>query len=143
MAGTSTPKIHERRIRKGRSNSRELQPTRDAGGFDARYAPAYYEDADYCARLWAHGYSVRYEPRAVAVHHEFGSATSKYFREEIQAPWFAYYLKGRGEMTLPEALTFEAGTNRWRSWEAWPPTNRTKTRNLYFGLNRTLSSVQG
>jgi GT2 family glycosyltransferase len=46
-------------------------------GFDERYRPAYYEDADYCARLWARGYSVRYEPRGVAIHHEFGSATSK------------------------------------------------------------------
>ncbi len=26
----------------------------------------------------------------------FDSATAKYFREEIQTPWFAHYLKGRG-----------------------------------------------
>jgi uncharacterized protein len=68
----------------------------------------------------------------------FDSATSKHFREEIQSPWFAYYLKGRGEMTLPEALTFESGTNRWRRWEAWPPARQTEIRNLYFGLNGTL-----
>jgi putative CocE/NonD family hydrolase len=69
----------------------------------------------------------------------FDSATSKYFREEIQAPWFAYYLKGRGAVTLPEALTFEAGTNRWRRWEAWPPASRTEVRSLYFGLDGTLA----
>ena len=69
----------------------------------------------------------------------FDSATAKYFREEIQTPWFAYYLKGRGEMALPEAVTFEAGSNRWRNWEAWPPTRRTETRNLYFGPGGTLS----
>ena len=69
----------------------------------------------------------------------FDSATAKYFREEIQAPWFAYYLKGRGEMALPEAVTFEAGSNRWRNWEAWPPARRTETRNLYFGPGGTLS----
>ena len=40
----------------------------------------------------------------------FDSATAKYFREEIQAPWFAYYLKDRGPVALPEALTFEAGS---------------------------------
>ena len=57
----------------------------------------------------------------------FDSATAKYFREEIQAPWFAYYLKGRGEIALPEAVTFEAGSNRWRNWEAWPPARRTET----------------
>lgn len=69
----------------------------------------------------------------------FDSATSKYFREEIQAPWFAYYLKDRGPQPLPEALTFEAGANRWRRWEAWPPVARTKVRNLYFGADGSLS----
>lgn len=44
------------------------------GGFDARYAPAYYEDVDYCLQLWNHGYRVIYQPFAVAVHHEFGSS---------------------------------------------------------------------
>src|SRR5258706_13338619 len=42
----------------------------------------------------------------------FDSSTAKYFREEIQAPWFAYFLKDKGKLDLPEALTFEAGTNR-------------------------------
>ena len=46
------------------------------GGFDERYRPAYYEDADYCARLWARGYAVVYQPNAAAIHHEFGSAAS-------------------------------------------------------------------
>jgi GT2 family glycosyltransferase len=46
------------------------------GGFDERYRPAYYEDADYCVRLRTHTYSVLYQPKAVAIHCEFGSATS-------------------------------------------------------------------
>lgn len=45
------------------------------GGFDDRYAPAYYEDADLCFSLRAAGYHVTYEPRAVALHLEFGSST--------------------------------------------------------------------
>jgi uncharacterized protein len=69
----------------------------------------------------------------------FDSSTAKSFREQVEAPWFAYYLKGRGEMTLPEALTFESGTNRWREWDAWPPVGRTEVRNLYFGPDGTLS----
>jgi GT2 family glycosyltransferase len=48
----------------------------DLGGFDERYKPAYYEDADYCAGLWTRGHSVVYQPRAVAIHREFGSAPS-------------------------------------------------------------------
>jgi GT2 family glycosyltransferase len=46
-----------------------------AGGFDERYRPAYYEDADYCATLWTNGWPVIYQPKAVAVHYEFGSAS--------------------------------------------------------------------
>ncbi len=43
------------------------------GGFDTIYSPAYYEEADYCLRLWRSGWRVVYEPRAVIDHYEFGS----------------------------------------------------------------------
>jgi putative CocE/NonD family hydrolase len=48
-------------------------------------------------------------------------------------------LKDEGTLDQPEALTFEAGTNQWRRWAAWPPTDRTDARPLYFGPNRSLS----
>jgi GT2 family glycosyltransferase/glycosyltransferase involved in cell wall biosynthesis len=44
------------------------------GMFDERYAPAYYEDADYCMSVRANGFRVVYQPAAAAVHHEYGSA---------------------------------------------------------------------
>ncbi|WP_159807586.1 glycosyltransferase [Cellulomonas citrea] len=40
------------------------------GGLDERYAPAYYDDADLAFAVRAAGLRVRYEPRAVVVHHE-------------------------------------------------------------------------
>jgi len=43
------------------------------GGFDSAFAPAYYEEADYCLRLWAIGKRVVYEPAAAIDHFEFGS----------------------------------------------------------------------
>jgi GT2 family glycosyltransferase/SAM-dependent methyltransferase/glycosyltransferase involved in cell wall biosynthesis len=43
---------------------------RELGGFDERYAPAYYEDADLCFAARAAGYRVVYEPGAVVVHLE-------------------------------------------------------------------------
>ena len=46
------------------------------GGFDDRFAPAYYEDVDYCVRLWQSGKRVVYEPRVQAVHVEFASSPS-------------------------------------------------------------------
>jgi len=44
------------------------------GGFDAAYAPAYYEDADYAFRLRDRGYRVLYQPAAAVVHVEGGTA---------------------------------------------------------------------
>jgi O-antigen biosynthesis protein len=46
------------------------------GGFNEAYKPAYYEEADYCMRLWEHGFRVVYEPDAVVVHYEFGSSNN-------------------------------------------------------------------
>ena len=69
----------------------------------------------------------------------FDSSTAKYFREQVQAPWFAYFLKDKGKPDLPETLTFESGSNLWRRWDAWPPKQNTEERNLYFGPNGTLS----
>jgi len=45
------------------------------GGFDDAFRPAYYEDSDYCARLWEHGLRVVYDPNAIVLHYEFGSST--------------------------------------------------------------------
>jgi GT2 family glycosyltransferase len=44
------------------------------GGFDEAYAPAYYEETDYCVRLRESGFRVIYDPRVVVFHFEFGSA---------------------------------------------------------------------
>ena len=44
------------------------------GGFDAAYAPAYYEDADYAFRLRQNGYRVFYQPASVVVHLEGATA---------------------------------------------------------------------
>src|SRR5207253_2003549 len=46
----------------------------ELGGFDAHFAPAYYEDADLAFAVRAAGRKVYYQPRAVVVH--FEGATS-------------------------------------------------------------------
>ncbi|HWI17959.1 MAG TPA: CocE/NonD family hydrolase [Vicinamibacterales bacterium] len=68
----------------------------------------------------------------------FGSNTSEYFREKVQAPFFAYYLKDKGARDFPQALTFEPGANEWRRWDQWPPTKQTETRALHFGAREEL-----
>ncbi|MDX2192055.1 MAG: CocE/NonD family hydrolase [Gemmatimonadales bacterium] len=82
---------------------------------------------------WANGEGARLGPIP------FDSATATHFRERVQAPWFAYWLKDRGTLDLPEALTFEAGSNRWRRWNAWPAKEGVEARMLYFGPGGTLS----
>ena len=69
----------------------------------------------------------------------FDSATGKHFRENVQAPWFAHFLKDKGPLDMPEALTFEAGSNRWRRWDAWPPKGNTEDRPVYLGADHALS----
>jgi GT2 family glycosyltransferase len=46
----------------------------ELGGFDAAYAPGYYEDTDYCFRVREHGLRVLYQPASAIVHVEGGTA---------------------------------------------------------------------
>ena len=40
------------------------------GGFDSRYAPAYYEDTDLCFKVRQAGYKVLYQPLSEVIHYE-------------------------------------------------------------------------
>ena len=70
---------------------------------------------------------------------EFGADQSLYFREKIEAPWFAYWLKDKGTLHQPEAMAFETGRNSWESYEAWPPRQGIQDRKLNFAANSKLS----
>jgi uncharacterized protein len=68
----------------------------------------------------------------------FGSDTGIYFREKIEAPWFAFWLKDQGNLPLKEALLFQTGSNTWTTFDSWPP-RQAHTRNLYFREDGQLS----
>ncbi|MGD8320902.1 MAG: CocE/NonD family hydrolase [Gemmatimonadota bacterium] len=87
---------------------------------------------------WNHGGWARMQGDALGPI-QFGSTTSEHFLKDIQAPWFAYWLKDQGTLDLPEALTFVAGSNEWRRWDAWPPKRDVEARNLYFHADGELS----
>jgi putative CocE/NonD family hydrolase len=89
---------------------------------------------------WNHGGWRRQGRRLADV--DFGSNTGKYFRKEIEAPWFAYYLKGKGNLKQAEATIFQSGTNKWMTYEAWTPRLNTQQRALYLQANRQLSFEQ-
>ena len=70
---------------------------------------------------------------------DFGSPASQNFRANILSPWFAYYLKDKGKLQQSEATTFETGTNRWTSFDAWPPREKVSKRNIYLNAGKQLS----
>jgi putative CocE/NonD family hydrolase len=67
-----------------------------------------------------------------------GQATGVYFRKEIQAKWFAWYLKGKGDGKFAEAISFQTGSNQWKNYNEWPP-KESKIKNIYFHANGKLS----
>jgi uncharacterized protein len=68
----------------------------------------------------------------------FGSDTGIYFRQKIEAPWFAYWLKNKGALPVKEAVLFQTGSDKWVQFDSWPPRD-AKKRNLYFREDGNLS----
>ncbi len=93
---------------------------------------------------WSHGIGDRLGPI------KFDHATAWQFREKIEVPFFAHYLKDRpldldkglgrvepdakantnGHTRLPEVISFRTGVNVWKSYDHWPPQAAT-ARKLY------------
>lgn len=92
----------------------------------------------FVAGPWNHGGWARGEGSSLG-RIRFGSNTAQHYREQIEAPWFAYYLKGQGTAGIREAITFQTGANEWKSYDQWPPVNQTTARRLYLQANGRLS----
>ena len=77
----------------------------------------------------AAGRTVREAPSA-----KFSSAArpANISARKSRRPWFAYWLKDKGELPFREALTFETGTNQWQAYDRWPPREHIQNRKLYF-----------
>jgi len=67
-----------------------------------------------------------------------GQETSRQFRDDIQAPFFRYYLHGTGPKPAWQAKSFQTGSNSWHSYASWPPRAAEAT-NLYLHADGTLS----
>ncbi|MCW5971389.1 MAG: CocE/NonD family hydrolase [Blastocatellales bacterium] len=87
---------------------------------------------------WNHGGWARGEGSSLG-RIKFDSNTSEHYREKIEAPWFAYYLKDKGQLNITEAITFQTGANEWKNYDQWPPRNTTTDRKLYFHAGGRLS----
>jgi uncharacterized protein len=112
----------------------------DMWGPQAEYAALEPHDTNHEVFLvlgpWNHGQWARTTRHLGVV--DFGSPTGDQFRKQIEAPFFAHYLKDQPGFDLEDTASFQTGTNRWMRYDHWPPKNTTE-RNLYLGSSGTLS----
>lgn len=70
----------------------------------------------------------------------FGQKTSVFYQDNIELPFFEYYLKDKGPATLPEASIFLTGANRWARYDQWPPRTATPVQ-YFFHSDNSLSTT--
>ena len=70
----------------------------------------------------------------------FGSNTSAWYQQNIEVPFFNYYLKGEGDISkLAKATIFVTGANEWRNFDQWPPVAKKDVR-FYLQDNDVLNT---
>ncbi|SKB82242.1 hypothetical protein SAMN05660226_03275 [Parapedobacter luteus] len=69
---------------------------------------------------------------------QFHQPTSAWYQEQLQLPFFNYYLKDKGTFDAAEATIFLTGSNEWKHFDSWPP-KAAAPRQLYLQANGRLS----
>ncbi|MBC7894583.1 MAG: CocE/NonD family hydrolase [Cytophagaceae bacterium] len=85
---------------------------------------------------WSHGAWNRVDGDVFAAF-GFGTKTGTFFRDSIGYPFFACTLRDKCERRPPAVAMFATGSNRWHTYEAWPP-REAQARTLYLSDNGTL-----
>ena len=67
-----------------------------------------------------------------------GQETGTTFQTDIEAPFFRYWLHGKGGRPAYEAKMFQTGSNVWKTYAHWPPKGVNPT-NLYLHADGSLS----
>jgi uncharacterized protein len=86
---------------------------------------------------WSHGGWARGDGQSLG-NVQFGSKTSEFYRENIELPFFNFFLKDKGENKLPDAYVFNTGANRWFTMPEWPPKT-VEARSAYLDASGKLS----
>lgn len=89
---------------------------------------------------WVHGGWARTEGDRLG-NVVFGEKTSAFYQENIELPFFEYYLKDKGKMALPEASIFLTGANRWAQYDHWPPY-QAEPAYYFFHADNSLSAAR-
>jgi putative CocE/NonD family hydrolase len=87
---------------------------------------------------WYHGQWRTPQGERIGIIPFGGHETAREFRENIEAPFFRYYLHGKGEKAQWQASTFQSGSNTWHTYAVWPP-REVRLTNLYLHTDGTLS----
>jgi len=69
---------------------------------------------------WTHGGWSRERGQQIVNDIYYGDSISTYFQKEIEAPFFAYHLKGKENPNLAEAHMYDTGSKEWKSFDKWP-----------------------
>jgi putative CocE/NonD family hydrolase len=69
---------------------------------------------------------------------QFGSNTSLWYQQNMEIPFFNFFLKGKGKVSdIAEANIFFTGANEWREFDQWPPA-AASAKQLYLGAGGIL-----
>lgn len=58
---------------------------------------------------------------------KFGSATSLWYQQHIELPFFEHFLNNKATASFSEATVFFSGENQWRFLDKWPSKNVQET----------------
>ena len=73
---------------------------------------------------------------------QFDSATSTWYQDNIQLPFFNYHLKGVGPKDpISEATIFFTGENQWKNLSEWPPKQTRKVEYFLLEKNQVSSKI--
>lgn len=119
------------------------------GGFDERYLPMYYEDADLCFEARERGLRVLYEPEAVVVHIEGATAGTdaesghKRYQEQNRSKFVAKWRhRLEAEHMRPASTNLRVAANRHRGPHVLVIDHRVPMWNHDAGSLRMLSIMQ-
>jgi GT2 family glycosyltransferase len=116
---------------------------RDLGGFASAFVPAYYEDADYCVRVWKSGRRVIYDPNVAILHVEFASAASADHAIEMQRERRARFVARHsdwlaGQLPFGESHAERASARRGSGLRILVIDDRVPAASAGFGFPRAL-----
>ena len=85
---------------------------------------------------WSHGYWRRPADNLGPI--PYGVQSGQQFQEQIEAPFFAYWLHGKGTRPDFGVKSFQSGSWTWKSYNSWPPSEARAT-DLYLRADGSLS----